>query len=524
MADIRGMKATCMTIKKISVISQIILFLAGADSMIGQLIAVEKPFVIRVLDSETGLPVPLVEISTVNNIRKVTDNQGVTTWPETDLAGEDVFFHLKSHGYEFAKDGFGYDGQRIKVKSGGSVDLKIKRVQLAQRLYRITGAGRLAESQLAGLVSIDHPDAITKSKVIGQDSVQMTEYKNQLHWMWGDTNRLAYPLGNFHMPSARTALPGVNSWNPETSLPLKYFENAETGFAAETCRMPGDGPTWLSALARVWDDRGDERLVGWYSKIKPPLSVYQRGIAVWNDSKQTFEMVKTFTPEHVSAPEGAHDLLIETDGKKWLYFCDPFPFVRVPATFQDYCNPESYEYYSSMMPRSTLEKPVLDRDSKGRLQFGWHRHVPYWDQKLQADLIKKGLIKLEECPIQLQSSDGKQLTTARGIVAWNRFRQKWIMIFGQLYGESSILGEIWYAEADHPTGPWRQATKIITHTKYSFYNVAHHPELDSEDGQQIFIEGTYTATFSGNENPTPRYDYNQILYKLDLGDTRLYQK
>jgi hypothetical protein len=200
MADIRRMKATCMTIKRITIISQIVLFLAGADFMIGHVIATEKPFVIRVLDSETGLPVPLVEISTVNNIRKVTDNQGVTAWPETDLNGEDVFFQLKSHGYEFAKDGFGYAGQRIKVKSGGSVDLKIKRVQLAQRLYRITGAGRLAESQLAGLVSIHHPDAITKSKVIGQDSVQMTEYKKQLHWMWGDTNRLAYPLGNFHMP------------------------------------------------------------------------------------------------------------------------------------------------------------------------------------------------------------------------------------------------------------------------------------------------------------------------------------
>jgi hypothetical protein len=28
-------------------------------------------------------------------------------------------------------------------------------------------------------------------------------------------------------------------------------------------------------------------------------------------------------------------------------------------------------------------------------------------------------------------------------------------------------------------------------------------------------------TFSGNENPTPRYDYNQILYKIDLADPRL---
>jgi hypothetical protein len=37
----------------------------------------------------------------------------------------------------------------------------------------------------------------------------------------------------------------------------------------------------------------------------------------------------------------------------------------------------------------------------------------------------------------------------------------------------------------------------------------------------IFFEGTYTHTFSGNPEPTPRYDYNQMLYKLDLSDGRL---
>ena len=34
----------------------------------------------------------------------------------------------------------------------------------------------------------------------------------------------------------------------------------------------------------------------------------------------------------------------------------------------------------------------------------------------------------------------------------------------------------------------------------------------------IFFEGTYTTTFSGNDDPTPRYDYNQVMYRLDLAD------
>src|SRR5262249_12799355 len=40
-------------------------------------------------------------------------------------------------------------------------------------------------------------------------------------------------------------------------------------------------------------------------------------------------------------------------------------------------------------------------------------------------------------------------------------------------------------------------------------------------GRIIFFEGTYTTTFSRNDDPTPRYDYNQVMYRLDLSDRRL---
>ena len=37
----------------------------------------------------------------------------------------------------------------------------------------------------------------------------------------------------------------------------------------------------------------------------------------------------------------------------------------------------------------------------------------------------------------------------------------------------------------------------------------------------VYFEGTYVTTFSGNPVATPRYDYNQIMYRLDLADPRL---
>jgi hypothetical protein len=86
---------------------------------------------------------------------------------------------------------------------------------------------------------------------------------------------------------------------------------------------------------------------------------------------------------------------------------------------------------------------------------------------------------------------------------------------------TSRLGEIWYAESDTPLGPWAYARKVVTHQKQSFYNPRHHAFFDQQGGRVIYFEGTYTHTFSGNAEQTPRYDYNQIMYRLDLADPRI---
>src|SRR5262249_11669748 len=88
-------------------------------------------------------------------------------------------------------------------------------------------------------------------------------------------------------------------------------------------------------------------------------------------------------------------------------------------------------------------------------------------------------------------------------------------------GGTSMLGEVWYAEAAAPLGPWVYARKVVTHDRYSFYNPMQHPEFDREGGRLVYFEGTYTHTFSGNPEPTPRYDYNQIMPRLDLAEPRL---
>ncbi len=92
---------------------------------------------------------------------------------------------------------------------------------------------------------------------------------------------------------------------------------------------------------------------------------------------------------------------------------------------------------------------------------------------------------------------------------------------GQVGGKSSLLGEVWYAESREPTGPFRKAVRVVTHDRQTFYNVCHHAFLDGAGDRVIHLEGTYTNEFSGNPEKTPRYTYNQVLYRLDLDSEAL---
>jgi hypothetical protein len=99
-------------------------------------------------------------------------------------------------------------------------------------------------------------------------------------------------------------------------------------------------------------------------------------------------------------------------------------------------------------------------------------------------------------------------------VVWNNYRQRWILLLED-------TGDVYYAEAQQPEGPYGNAVKIIHHDAYNFYNVVTHGFFNKENGRVIYLEGTYTDSFSNAKEKTPRYNYNQIMYRLRLDDPRL---
>ena len=116
-------------------------------------------FELQCVDAQTKRGIPMVELATVNHLRYVTDNEGRVAFCEPGLMGQEVFFHVRSSGYEVPSDGFGYRGVRVRPESGKRHEIRLQRLNVAERLYRITGEGRLRDSILLGYFPADEKGA-----------------------------------------------------------------------------------------------------------------------------------------------------------------------------------------------------------------------------------------------------------------------------------------------------------------------------------------------------------------------------
>lgn len=444
----------------------------------GLRLSAAAPAGIEVVEAGTGWPVPLVELRTTHHLRFVTDNAGWIAVDAPEVLGREVWFDVVGHGYEVPKDGFGYRGVRLTLEPGRNARVEVRRTAIARRIGRLTGGGQYAESAKLGRPA----ESDSAPGVFGCDSVQNAVYQGQLFWFWGDTTLPHYPLGIFDMTGARTSIRPLESFEPPLRLKFDLFRDA-TGRPRGMAKMPGSGPTWITGVASLPDRNGTTRLVCSFAKIRPPLDAYQWGLAVWDDETQGFRQHRILwthsaeTPKPPAVPEGHPARWKDSDGRDWLLFGDPFPALRCRAEFEAWENPSAWE---TLSPDRVLTGAGPD---------------PATDA-------------------------GAKVEAHRGSIDWNPWRKRWVTVFGRK-GGSSLLGEVWYAEADSPLGPWGPAVRILSHEKQSFYNPRLHPEFTGAASPQLFFEGTYTISFSGNQQPTPRYEYNQILYRLDLDDPRL---
>ena len=479
-----------------------------------------KPFAIEVVDDQTGRGIPLVEFKTVNQLQFYTDSAGLIAFNEPGFMGRETWFTIFSHGYEVAADGFGIRGKRILITPGGSATIKLKRKNIAQRLYRVTGEGIYRDTVLLDRKApIDQP--VLNARVLGQDSILTIIYKGKLYWFWGDTNRESYPLGQFHMSGATSLLPKDGGLDPSVGVNLNYFVDKE-GFSRGMAPMKEPGPVWLDGIMVVKDDTGQEKMLARYSRMKSLGERLEQGLMIYNDEKEMFEKSAQISNDATVVPQG-QPFVVKVEGVDYYYFAFPYPLLRVKADFKSAQDLSQYEVFTCLKPGTGTSdrKAEVERDDAGKVIWAWKRGMPLMDEKAQKALTQSKQLTPDQAWINLRDVEsGKAITAHGGTVHYNAYRKKYIAIWLELYG-TSALGEVWFTEADEPQGPYRKACKIVTHEKYSFYNPRHHPMFDQDGGRLIYFEGTYADLISGAKQLTPRYDYNQIMYRLDLSDQRL---
>jgi hypothetical protein len=482
-------------------------------------------FKIQVVDRQTGRGVPLVELRTTNNIRYFTDSNGIAAFYEPGLMDREVFFFVESHGYEFPKDVFRFRGTTLKTIRGSSAVIKIKRINIAERLYRVTGQGIYRDSVLTGHpVPLQNP--VLNGQVTGQDSIYACIYGNKLFWLWGDTNRPSYPLGHFGTAGAVSNQPERGGLDPAVGVNLEYYVD-EKGFSRPLCLFREPGLIWLDGLLTVKDNAGRQRMVAKFARMKSLGQAYERGLMVFNDATESFEPLIRSGVDFLPFSNSGHAVRVSVEGKEYYYFATQFPLsvrMRVRARWKDIIDPNQYEVLTSLGSKISDNGETQKLNLAGNENpYRWLRAGELMDSEAftKASLIK-ALEEEKKGVFLYDIESGERISPHGGSIYFNVYRNRWIMITVQQFGGSSYLGEVWYAEADTPVGPWACARKIVTHNKYSFYNPKQHPYFDKEGGRIVFFEGTYSYTFSGSaEEATPRYDYNQIMYRLSLDDSRL---
>lgn len=455
-------------------------------------------FTLRVFDDQTKRGVPLVRLQAFGE-SYWTDSQGLVAYCNPDhLPAKAASFQVWSHGY--ALDA-GKTEVLLDAGAGMHAEIPIHRQIVAERLYRLTGGGIYRDSVLLGYHTPLAKPTLNAS-VMGQDTSSSTVYRGKLFWLWQDTQRVSYPLGNFKGTAAISALPDGKA---DLGFDLGYIENG-SGFSAEMCADCPGGPAWLDGLFSATAANGDEQLFGGYAIIAGDGSIQETGMVRFDDASQRFvRVIKDFSTRADFDRPSSHPFGLRHGDARYAYYENRLRIVGKSEAFLD---PTQYERFTPYPAGAT--QPLLN--AAGKPDYAWranglnvsperlNANAIGAEQSLGGHLLRAG----EATPLELVG-----VTTG-----YHPYRGRFLLAGQEKFGNPSALGEIWQAEADTPMGPWLYAAKIISHQDYTFYNTLYHPELAR--GSFAYIEGTYTASYSGAKELTPRYNYNQLLYRVDL--------
>lgn len=476
-------------------------------------------FAVRATDSVTGRGVPLVRFVTGSDAYE-SDSQGYVAYCDPDVIGKSVTFAVTSDGYALASGG----SVTFTATAGGAANVPLVRQLPGQRLYRATGQGIFRDSALLDrAMPTAHPNL--DGLVMGQDTPVTIASGGTLYWFWGDTVRPAYPLGNFDTSGATSSLPADGGLSPDLGVDTTYYVDGN-GFSRGMIDTTGDplftsgtsAPVWIGQTVQVMDGSGQPHVFGKYyvAASKDPWSA----LTEFDPSTAKFEFVTDYPP-NATLPAG-RGIVVRSPSGSYAYWSNP---LRFPATVAGAEDLAGYEVFSPY--QGTGASATLAHNADGTLAYAWRAGGTLVTQaalgaaNVAADQALDGHLTDVVAGGNVQVANGPGASLFGSSAMWNDSRKRFSEIVQQEYG-ASFLGESWYAEADAPLGPWVYARKVVTHAQsgMTFYNPDIVPELSEAGGRVLFFDATYTKTYT-SLSPTPRYDYNEMMYRVDLDDPEM---
>jgi hypothetical protein len=471
-------------------------------------------FAIRVVDSVTTRGVPLVELATGTGDAYWSDSQGMVAYCDPDGIGKTITFTVTSDGYALAAG----NSVAVSAVAGGSQTVALVRALPGERLYRVTGQGIYRDSSLLGLTAPTANPNIN-GLVMGQDTPSTFVYGGKLYWIWQDTGRPAYPLGNFASSGAVSILPADGGLSADLGVNTTYFVGSD-GFSRGMVDTAGDprltagstAPVWLGQVTRVVDAQSQPHVFAQYH-VAASSNPWD-ALAELDPATSKFTFVADF-PAGATIPAG-RSTVVDGAAGPYAYWSTP---VRFPATVDGVENLAAYEAFTAFGPKGST---TLAHNADGTLAYSWQPGGTVVTQSALTAAHVASDQALDGHLTDVATGGGVQVANGTGIAAfgsssmWNDYRKRFGEIVQQAYG-ATFLGETWYAEADTPLGPWVFARKVVTHATsgYTFYNPDIVPFLSDAGGRIVFFDATYTKTYS-NARATPRYDYNEMMYRVDL--------
>ena len=478
-------------------------------------------FRISVRDDETGRGIPCVCLRTLDRAEYWTDSAGEIAFYERELMGRKVYFDVASYGYSSPTNGFGFTGIQLLAQPSGQAVLKLQRENIAQRIYRCTGQGIYRDSELLGLPTPPiHEEG--KEPIMGQDGGLMIPFKGKYIWSWGDTIRPDFPLGVFRSVGATSEFPANGGLDPDVGVRYHYFRDNE-GRARPMVNLKVD-LVWPLTPRVALDKEGKEHLLMNYCHGFEPTG----GIIEFDEQTACFEQAGSLPPGPTTLYLSTVVTKYRQDGREYFGF-GPWGAVRSATDLASGTNSSTWEFFTCLKEGAspTNGPSAFDRDEQGRLRWSWKRNARVIEDTELLQLVREGKLRAEERWYRaLDANTGAESALHDGMVCWNAYRHRWICVRMQ-YAGASLLGEVLYFEGDTPLGPWVYCQKVVTHARgtndsYSFYGAKLQRQFEAEGGRIVYFEGAFSQAFGSRPVPIPRYDYNEMIYKMDLADPRLF--